>query len=796
MSLLIALVGGLVLAGLAGAERTRTAVDRMIAYTEPFDALINPSDGDESRLDYDMVAALPMVADMSRMYGVGAFSEGPYGSIDELFSAPLIMATDGGSTVRFDRPLLSAGRVPSPDSLDEVVIERNYAASEDLDVGDTMTIRIFPPEVLGAAFEALDAGEFDAGVALLSDPSMGTTADMRVAGIGTWIDGIVVDEGFEPVAAWMGPAMYESLGSPSAGFGGAVVRLRDPDDLAAFTAAVDALAPDEKVVYQTQAVSVAKAIRSTQPAATALAIFAVVTASLGLLLIGQAISRRVQLDALDNDTLAAIGATREERFVSSMVRLALAAIAGAVLAVGLAALLSVFTPVGPARFAEPDPGFSFDSAVLVGGMFVFVVAVVAIAIVPAWHGARLLERSASTRGSTIATWLAARGASVSLTTGVRFGLEPGRGSSAVPTRATIIGAVTAVTVAVATIVFASSLDRVVDEPRFYGSNFDVAVDFDGDIQGDADGLQAALAVVARDEAVARSGELRIGEILIGGQQVTTLSFSSGPDAVPPTIATGRAPTALGEVALGATTMRELGVGVGDTIALDAPGFVGDAIVVGRVVLPGVGLYQGSDRTSIGIGALVVPDTIGVDIDSTKSSLVVEYSPGADAAAAEERLGESLAPFGQMFFQSNGRPSDIQSLDRLRSLPVVLAGVLVVLVSVTVLHAMVVAVRRRRRDVAILQALGSTSRSVTAIGMWQGTTIGVAALAFGVPFGIVVGRWVWILLANAFGTLAEPVVPVTGVAAMVVAVLVLAAVAGLVPIRRGLRHHPAEALRSE
>ena len=310
LSLLIALVGGLVLAGLAGAERTRTAVDRMVSNTEPFDVLINPSDGDASRLDYDAVAELPMVADMSRMSGVGAFSAGPYESIEELFSAPLIMATDGGSTLRFDRPILSAGRVPSPDSLDEILVERNYAASEDLDVGDTMTLRIFPPAVLGEAFEALDAGDFETGFAILSDPSAGTTVDMRVAGIGTWIDGIVVDEGYEPVTAWMGPAMYESLGSPSAGFGGAVVRLRDPDATAEFAAAVDALAPDEKIVYQTQEVSVAKAIRSTQPAATALVIFAVVTAVLGLLLVGQAISRRVQLDALDNDTLAAIGATR------------------------------------------------------------------------------------------------------------------------------------------------------------------------------------------------------------------------------------------------------------------------------------------------------------------------------------------------------------------------------------------------------------------------------------------------------------------------------------------------------
>ena len=52
-----------------------------------------------------------------------------------------------------------------------------------------------------------------------------------------------------------------------------------------------------------------------------------------------------------------------------------------------------------------------------------------------------------------------------LTTGVRFGLESGRGATAVPTRATLIGAATGVVLAVATLVFAGSIDSVVTTPR-------------------------------------------------------------------------------------------------------------------------------------------------------------------------------------------------------------------------------------------------------------------------------------------------------------------------------------------
>jgi ABC-type lipoprotein release transport system permease subunit len=86
--------------------------------------------------------------------------------------------------------------------------------------------------------------------------------------------------------------------------------------------------------------------------------------------------------------------------------------------------------------------------------------------------------------------------------------------------------------------------------------------------------------------------------------------------------------------------------------------------------------------------------------------------------------------------------------------------------------------------------------VSAVGVWQGLTIGVAALLLGVPLGVVVGRWFWSRLANGLGTLAELVVPLSGLVAPVVVVLVLAALSGLVPVRAGLRHQPAKVLRDE
>jgi len=387
-----------------------------------------------------------------------------------------------------------------------------------------------------------------------------------------------------------------------------------------------------------------------------------------------------------------------------------------------------------------------------------------------------------------------------LTTGVRFGLEPGRGTSAVPTRATIVGALSAVAVAVATIVFAASLDRVVHDGKFYGSNYDVAMDFSGDVVGNADQVASVLATVRDDPAVDRVGEIRINEIAVNGRPLTSLTFSRGEGAVEPTIGAGRAPAAADEIALGGTTMKQLGVKVGDRVHVRSSGFDGDATVVGRAVLPGVGLYQGADRTSIGDGALVATEALGPrvegDSNAEKGLIAVRLDRGADRDGFEHRMETAFGSSDVVEFRVNARPSDIESLDRLRSIPTVLSAVLVGLVTVTVVNAMVVAVRRRRRDIAILQTLGSTTGDVVTMGVWQGITIGTASLLFGIPLGIVGGRWLWTVLADKFGTLAEPVVPMNAMVAVGLVVMVLAATTGMIPVRRGLRHRPATVLRTE
>ena len=75
----------------------------------------------------------------------------------------------------------------------------------------------------------------------------------------------------------------------------------------------------------------------------------------------------------------------------------------------------------------------------------------------------------------------------------------------------------------------------------------------------------------------------------------------------------------------------------------------------------------------------------------------------------------------------------------------------VLLAAAVANALVVAVRRRRHDLAVLRTLGFTTGQVVRTVLWQATTVGAVAVIVGIPLGVIVGRWTWTLLADRLGT---------------------------------------------
>jgi hypothetical protein len=379
----------------------------------------------------------------------------------------------------------------------------------------------------------------------------------------------------------------------------------------------------------------------------------------------------------------------------------------------------------------------------------------------------------------------------------------------VPVRTTIVSALLAIAMVIGALVIAASLDHLVSTPRLYGWNWDIQMSVQGsDPATTASGHAGVVEVLDGSPVVARWSTISLSDLRLPGGAVPTLGVRPGEGAVFPTLISGRIPARNDEIALGQRTAQQVGRSVGDTVAVRAnDGSLRDLRIVGRVVLPGVGTYPGSDKTSLGEGAVVTRAALRrLGPDFHRDDFVVDFREGSTAAArhrmiaranqAASTAGGSGTPSNDFQFSGVRKPSDILSYERVRTTPIVLAIVLALLALATVAHALVTAVRRRRREFAMLETLGFTRRQVSASVAWQATTVAVIALVVGVPLGIMLGRAGWTALANDLGIVPEPIVPVVGILLAVPAVVVLVNLVAFVPGRLASRISPAVVLREE
>jgi putative ABC transport system permease protein len=115
---------------------------------------------------------------------------------------------------------------------------------------------------------------------------------------------------------------------------------------------------------------------------------------------------------------------------------------------------------------------------------------------------------------------------------------------------------------------------------------------------------------------------------------------------------------------------------------------------------------------------------------------------------------------------------------------------------TVTHALVTSVRRRRRDLAILKALGFLRGQVAATIAWQATTFAVIALGLGIPLGVAAGRWAWRLITSQLGVASAGLVPLPAIIAAAAGSILAANLVAAVPGWKAGHLRPATALRSE
>jgi putative ABC transport system permease protein len=801
--LLVGLTGGAVLAAATGARRTSTAFPRLVAATGNNGVLVG-SFGPGTLGFYKDVQALPGIANSGVFVGMYI---SPVSEEGAATGGVTLVSTDGRAGYSVASVKVLEGRLPDPTKADELLVDRASARAGHLHVGQRVPMRLFKSGV-----EPKDPDHVL--------PSEGTPlGEMRIVGIMVTPDEIV------PVTVGIGtqmmgtPALWKRIGDPTkAEFDGMFLILKpgtDPQALHEQVVRVAAKHPEAggQALFDLESEKWVRAERAIRPQAAALALFAAVSALVMLLVLGQAMSRQIALDGFEAPTLQALGVTRRQIILASLIRVAIIASAGAIIAVVIAIATSSLMPIGPARLAEPNPGLAVNASILAAGAAAIVVAFLAWSFVPAWRSVSAADRKTKPSASTsaVAETIGRSGAPTSATVGVRLALSPGAGRTAVPVRSAMIGTGLAVAALVASLVFGAALDRLVTDPHAFGWNWDVMLDASFGVMP-----TASLDRLLDDDAVAGWTGGLYASANVSGKTVPAIGLDVRKGRVLPTLISGRAPQSEHEIVLGPRTLRLVHASVGDTVDVRAAQFDQSSVptrkmkIVGSAVFPSLGRGTFAP-TGLGDGALVTaavladPEVAAQQGGEAPGDLynfaLVRFAPGKEAARAEITRGLFAMPACRdqecgALASTKRRPADIANYARVRSTQLALAGLLFALAALTVGHTLVTAVRRRRSDLAIMKTIGFSRGQLSSMVAWQATTYAVVACALGIPAGVALGRWAWITFAGELGVPPDVPVPLMSIVLPLAATFALANLAAALPARTAGRVRPALVLRAE
>jgi len=814
--LLIGLSGGIAMGSIAAARRTQGSFAVFLSSTKPSDMSLT-------------VFAPNLTRDLERLPGVqrvevaslsgtafplgrnGAPSIGPAYSSGEVIPVGSI----DGEYFDQDRAAVTAGRMADPNSADEFVATAESERLLGWHVGEVIPMGFYTN-------------------AQSNEPAFGTPKvkplvrhDMKLVGTVVPNNEVVLDEVDRyPTFAFFTPATTRPFDSGQY-YGQYGLKLRDGTKgvAAVEREIVGILPPGTTYDFHVTSVVEGQVDRTVKPEAIALAVFGTIAFMAALLIAMQVIARQLRAAEQDNDVLRALGAGPAVVMGDAFLGMLGAVLLGSLLAVLAAIGLSPLSPIGPVGPVYPSPGIAIDFAVLGLGVLVLVVVLGAGAAMLAyrWAPSHLhpKESARTERSSNLARLAADSGAPISAVAGLRFALDPGRGRTAVPVRSALFGTTIAVVVVVATLTFGSSLTTLVSHPALYGWNWSYALSSNSDVPPQAESL------LAHDRDVAAWSDVNFANAQIDGQTVPILLADDHARVGPP-ILSGHPLDANNEIVLGASTLAQLHKRVGDTVVAsygspkDAPVYVPPTRlkIVGTSTLPAVGNAQ-TLHTSMGTGAII---PIGIEPPAFRQfqsgpyraftgpsmvfvQLQAGVTPAAGLASLRRVANAGNEAFASLPSDANAGgysvqvfpvqyPAEIENYRSIGATPDLLAAGLAVGAIVALGLTLTASVRRRRRDLALLKTLGFTRRQITACVAWQSTVTVVIGVIAGIPLGIALGRWLWILFTRQIYAVPSATVPTLALALVGLGALVLASVVATVPGRYAARTPTALLLRAE
>ena len=346
---------------------------------------------------------------------------------------------------------------------------------------------------------------------------------------------------------------------------------------------------------------------------------------------------------------------------------------------------------------------------------------------------------------------------------------------------TLAGVAAGLAVVVAAVTFTGSLGRLIGDPSLVGLSWDVG----GRTPFDPVDLTQVRSLVKDEPTVERVTGIAYFGGTVDGSDVVLASLDAVKGSAWPPVVSGRVPVADDEVLVGSATLDQLGIELGDTISVTVSAFdfggsssttqTPNLTVVGSAVAPAIGL-QGADTPKLDVGILAGRQALRLP-DEVSSSVIVlfDLAEGVDAGDLVGRFPQGLPVQRNTPTEwfTSAAPAEVSQAEAARTVVWLGVGLLAAAIVGTVIHTLLVTVRQRRREYAVLRALGFTRSQVRTAVLSQSGVIISLALATALPVGIAGGRWLWTAFARGLGIVVDPAVPLLLLGGSALATLALA-----------------------
>jgi hypothetical protein len=781
IAILISVVGGVVLAAAAAGRRTESAFPRLVA-AHGFDAFAFATQ------PIPKIAKLPQVTSVTQ--AVAPDNGQPTCACTHPINlndfGVFVVSPKGISPVQ-----LVSGRMPDPAAPDQVLASFTLQQDYGIHLGSVIHVPFYAASQASSVNDGLAPTPEGPTVAL---HVVGfEAADFEFPSGGTPSYDLYTTQAFARTV--LPQTAYDYL---------YFVRLRHgAADFPRFSA--EAESGTGTLYIDNVELAVASVETSIHPQTIGWWILAMLAGLVGLAVVGQALARQSIVESEDYPAMTALGADRRQLVALGMARNLVVGLVGAAGAVGIATALSPIAPLGEARTAEPSTGVSFDALVLLLGAVATVGVVIVLGVWPALRAARTSnpDDRVPTRPSVVVGRLAGAGAPPSAMVGVRNALERKSGGASVPVGSALLGTVLAVVALCGTGVFGASLAHLTATPRLYGDPYQL--DFN-DPSGTGQPTPALLRSLEHNRDVTGITEgfainVSVDKMTVGGVAGTAIRGPLLLSAV-----SGHLPDGVGQIGLGATTMRQVGAHVGSVVQVTIPLASGKTRteqfrVVSQISFPvlaaTVSLGSGAAFTIAGYEAAACPP--GPKQTSCRQAVASEFGGGVLASVVSGPRGQAaikhyLDTYGSSVSLAVA-PTSLINFGEAVNFPLIFGAMLAVFGAATLLHLLVVSVSRRRREIGLLKVLGFVNGQVVSSVSWQATTLALVGIVIGVPLGVTIGQAVWRAFANNLGAVPVAVTPIWLMGVLVAGVVLVANLIAVGPALVATRSKPGILLRT-